>query len=85
MPPKPPLKNNQRYWFASHRVRTDNPAVWQVNAWDNRTGERAWVPVAYQDVPDELWSQRFTRDGWRFYTDRARECDERGFPVKKST
>jgi hypothetical protein len=78
MPPKPPRKSEKRHWFASHRLYRDGE-TWQ--AYD--TASEDWVPADYDDVPDQLWSMRFRRDGWTFYTDRARECDERGFPVKE--
>jgi hypothetical protein len=81
MPPKPKPKSEQRYWFATHRVNANGD--WQANIWDDETGEREWVPVDYDDVPDQLWSKRFSRDGWKFYTDRTRECNERGFPVNR--
>ena len=78
MPPKPPPDRDSRgptrFWFASHRVRRGQ--------WQATQGED-WYPIRYEDVPDQLWSMKFKRDGWTFYTDRTRECDEHGFPIRE--
>lgn len=79
MPAKPKPPKERKYYFATHRVNAQFD--WQACAFNDATGERTWVPCTYEDVPDHLWSQHFRRDGWRFYSDHTRECDERGFPV----
>ncbi len=84
MPPKPkPLKDQlaeQRFWFASHRVKY----IGQEEYWERcQPGEGlGWEPCTYEDVPDQIWSMSFKRGGWKFYTDRTRECDSRGFAIK---
>jgi len=58
-------------WYASHRVRVMGPRVDDI--WQRfDTGTEEWVPCDYDQVPDQLWSANFRRDGWKFYTDRTR-------------
>ena len=75
MKPKPP--DQVKHWFASHRRNRDG-TTWQ--AYNPATEQ--WEPTTYEQVPDALWGMRFRRDGWTFYTDRTRECDEHGFPAQ---
>lgn len=80
MPPKPPRGRDDHprpHWFATHRVNASGQ--WQAVDWSNPS--LPWINVPYEAVPDQLWSKNFRRDGWKFYTDRTRPCDERGFPL----
>jgi hypothetical protein len=59
--PKPPPTTTM--WKADYRVSTYDPTRWQRADSDIQD----WVPVAYADVPDEIWSCG-RQGGWKFYT-----------------
>lgn len=77
---KPMRKRDKPRWLASHRVNAQDD--WQyVDLAKDALGQDPWTPIDYDDVPNEIWSMGYRRDGWTFYTDRTRPCNERGFPT----
>ena len=69
MKPKP---KSPVAWYADYRVRYDYGDA-TLGTWQKAYREESepWQPIDYADVPDEIWSLNFRRDGWKFYTTRT--------------